>query len=174
MIATTSSDEKAATLKKLGAHHVINYKSDEKWGETAKSLTPGKLGVQHVVEVGGPITMVQAIKSVAFDGVISIIGFVGGKGKEQQPSFLDCLSNVCTVRGLLVGSRMQFEQMNRAIEANDIKPVVDPKVFGLEQLKEAHQYMVSSSFVEDEDLATDNPPLQWDQKHLGNVCIRID
>lgn len=64
-----------------------------------------------------------------------IQGFVGGQ-VEKEPSFLDALINMCTVRGLLVGSRLQFEQMNACIEANKIKPVVDEKIFTLEQTKE--------------------------------------
>ena len=47
--------------------------------------------------------------------------------------------HICVVRGGLVGSRLQFEAMNRAIEANNIKPVVDEKVFKLEEAKEAYQ-----------------------------------
>lgn len=88
--------------------------------------------------------MAQSLKAIKIDGVISIIGFLGGAG-EKQPSFLECLNNICTVRGVLVGSRLQFEEMNRAIEANDMHPVIDAKVFKLEQLKEAYQYMVSLS-----------------------------
>jgi NADPH:quinone reductase-like Zn-dependent oxidoreductase len=152
VIATTSSKEKAETLKKLGADHVINYKETPNWGEEAAKLTGGK-GVEHVVEVGGPNTMAQSLKAVGIDGVISIIGFIGGFSKEQ-PTFLDCLSNICTVRGILVGSRLQMEDMCAAIEANDIKPVVDGKVFGLSELKEAYQYM-------------------WDQKHFGKLTIKI-
>jgi NADPH:quinone reductase-like Zn-dependent oxidoreductase len=153
VISTTSSAEKAAILKKYGADHVINYKENPNWGEQARSLTPGQEGVKHVVEVGGPTTMAQSLKAVKIDGVISIIGFIGGFSKDQ-PTFLECLNNICTVRGLLVGSRAQFEDMNRAIEANDIHPVVDEKVFGLGELKEAYQYM-------------------WDQKHFGKLTIKI-
>jgi NADPH:quinone reductase-like Zn-dependent oxidoreductase len=90
VIATTSSDKKAELLKKYGADHVINYKETPNWGEAAKSLTPGGAGVEHVVEVGGPTTMAQSLKAIKIDGVISIIGFIGGFDKEQ-PSFLDCL-----------------------------------------------------------------------------------
>lgn len=63
-------------------------------------------------------------------------GFRGGDATEKEPSFLEALSRIATVRGLFVGSRLQFEQMNAAIEANNIKPVIDEKVFTLEQLKE--------------------------------------
>ncbi len=74
---------------------------------------------------------------------------------KDQPTFLECLNNICIVRGVLVGSRLQFEEMNRAIEANDIHPVVDDKVFTLDEAREAYQYM-------------------WDQKHFGKLCVKID
>nr|POE72230.1 zinc-type alcohol dehydrogenase-like protein [Quercus suber] len=154
VIATTSSAEKGERLKQLGADHVINYKEDTNWGETAKKLTGG-VGVQHVIEVGGPNTMKQSLKAIAIDGVIGIIGFLGGVKGEKQPSYVDCLTNVCTVRGVYVGSRLQFEEMNRAIEANNIKPVVDKTVFKLDDTKDAYQYM-------------------WDQKHFGKVAISIE
>ena len=48
-----------------------------------------------------------------------------------------------------------FEEMNRAIEANDIKPVVDEKVFTLDEARDAYQYM-------------------WDQKHFGKLCVKIE
>lgn len=82
VISTTSSKEKAAELEKLGADHIINYKEDENWGETAKNITGGA-GVQHVVEVGGPVTMKQSLNAIAIDGVISIIGFLGGVSVPQ-------------------------------------------------------------------------------------------
>jgi len=153
VIATTSSEAKAQRLKELGADHVINYKEDTNWGETAKKITGGR-GVQHVLEVGGPNTLIQSFNAIARDGIISIIGFLGGLKGEKQPTFLDPLSYGCIVRGLLVGSRLQFEEMNRAIEANNIQPVVDEKVFKLAEAKEAYQYM-------------------WDQKHFGKLTIDI-
>jgi len=144
VIATTSSDSKAEKLKKLGAHHVINYKNDPNWGETAKNLTSDKQGVHHVVEVGGPNTLAQSLKAIRVDGVISLIGFLAGMG-GQEPSFLEVLGSVCMVRSVPVGSRFQFEEMNRAIEGNRIKPMVDEKVFKFGEVKQAYQYMVSLS-----------------------------
>ena len=136
VISTTSSDAKASILKKLGADHVLNYKTTPNWGEAARALTPKGEGCNHVIEVGGPSTMAQSLKAVKIDGIISLIGFLGADAKTPQPSFSEALNRICTVRGMLVGSRTLFEEMNRAIEANGIKPVVDEKVFGLEELKE--------------------------------------
>ncbi len=155
VIATTSSEEKAKKLKDLGAHHVINYKSDPNWGETARKFTPEGLGVDHILEVGGSSTMKQSLKAIKMDGVISIIGFLGGGKSEDEPSFLDCVKHLCIARGVIVGSRMQLEEMNQAIDANKIKPVVDPKIFKLEEAREAYDYM-------------------WDQKHFGKLVIRVD
>ena len=142
VIATTSSDAKASILKKLGADHVINYKTDPAWGEKAKSLTKGNTGIDHIIEIGGPTTMAQSLKATKPEGVITVIGFLGGQA--QGPSTLEALTSTCTIRGIVVGSRQQFEEMNKAIDACNIKPVVDEKVFGFEELKEAYQYMVSS------------------------------
>ena len=64
VIATTSTQEKADRLKSLGADHVLNYKEDPNWGETAKKLTPGGEGVNHVIEVAGPTTMKQSLAAI--------------------------------------------------------------------------------------------------------------
>ncbi|KAJ9224831.1 hypothetical protein DTO169C6_2751 [Paecilomyces variotii] len=155
VIATTSSPEKEAFLKKLGADHVLNYKKDPKWGETARKLTPHGEGVDHVLEVGGPGTLEQSIKAIKFEGIISIIGFLGAGDPKGQPQILDALSNICTIRGVYVGGRDLFEDMIRAIEINNIHPIVDKEIFSLEKAKEAYEY-------------------QWAQKHLGKVGIKIE
>lgn len=142
-------------LKKLGATHIINYKTTPNWGAEAKKLTNGA-GCRHVVEVAGPKSMKESLEAIGIDGVISIIGFVGG-GAKEQPGFMDCLSKMCTVRGILVGPRTMMEDMVKAVEANGerLKPVVDEKVFSLDQTKEAYEY-------------------QFAQKHIGKVCIKIE
>jgi hypothetical protein len=68
-------------------------------------LTPNSEGVDYVVEVGGPLTIATKL-----DGVISIIGFLAG-GAEHSTSFIEILSRGVLVRGVLVGSRQQFEEM---------------------------------------------------------------
>ena len=93
-------------------------------------------------EVGGPKTIAQSFKTVRPTGVITMIGYLAGQTKDM-PSFLEVLTHFCVVTGVMVGSRVQFEEMNRAIDVTGIKPVVDKKVFRLEELKEAYQYMVS-------------------------------
>ncbi|KAK6608028.1 alcohol dehydrogenase [Botrytis cinerea] len=129
-------------------------KRGHKLGEEAKKLTGLREGVDHVIEIGGGGTMAQSIKSIRIDGVISVIGWLS-KADEKEPSFLETVSKVFTVRGLFVGSRAMFEEMNAAIDATNLKPVIDRRVFKLEDLKEAYTYLK-------------------EQKHIGKVCITME
>lgn len=151
VISTTSSAEKAESLKKLGAHHVINYRDDMSWGETAKKFTSGGEGVDFIIEVGGAATLKQSLAAIKIDGIIATVGAIGGS-EGQEPGMLNAWYNTCLVRGIAVGSRAQFEEMNRAIAANGIKPVVDDRVFELEEVIQAYQYM-------------------WEQKNFGKVVV---
>ena len=122
----------------------MNYRDNPNWGEAARALTPAGNGVTHIVEIGGPNTLAQSLKAIKIDGVISIIGFLGGRGGEGAPSFLDVLGKICTVRGILAGSRQQMEDMNQAIEVNKVKPFIDQKIWKFEEIKAAMLHMVSS------------------------------
>ncbi|KAL4810943.1 hypothetical protein BDV18DRAFT_150008 [Aspergillus unguis] len=155
VIATTSNEQKAKKLKELGADHVINYKTDTNWGETARKLTRDNIGVDHIVEVGGSGTLEQSFKCIKLEGVISIIGFVGGMDPSKVPNVLSALTNICTVRGVYVGSKALMNDMIAAIEANNLHPVVDEKVFTLETAREAYDYM-------------------WAQKHFGKLALKIE
>ncbi len=119
---------------------MLNYKEDAAWGETARGLTPGGVGVDHVIEVGGAGTLEQSLKAVKYEGIISLIGFLGGA--RDTPSLIECLSHLCVVRGIYVGSRALMEDMVRAVEANDIHPVVDEHTFGLDDVRQAYEYQV--------------------------------
>jgi NADPH:quinone reductase-like Zn-dependent oxidoreductase len=153
VISTTSSMEKTSMLEKMGADHVINYNLTPNWGEEVKKITGGR-GVDHVLEVCGPRTMSQSLQSVRIGGVVTIIGVVSGHA-ESQPTLIDTLHHLCSVRPIIVGSRQQFEDMNKAIEANDIHPVIDKQTFTLEEAQEAFKYL-------------------GEQKHFGKLTIKTD
>ncbi len=122
MIATSSSDEKLARLKQIGADHLINYNSDPKWGRSAAALTDGQ-GVDAVVEIGGPGTLAQSIHACRIGGHISLIGVLTGVAGEV-PTALVMSKNVA-IKGITVGSRQEQREMIAAIDANGIKPVID-------------------------------------------------
>ncbi len=136
VIATSSSDEKLAKLKQLGADEVINYRTTPSWGEKARTLTGGR-GVDHVIEVGGPATFAQSMVACRLGGHIAVIGLLSGVMAEVNIPAL--FSAQLRMSGISIGSRADQEDMIRAIEANGIKPVID-RSFSLEQIGAAFEY----------------------------------
>jgi NADPH:quinone reductase-like Zn-dependent oxidoreductase len=133
VIVTSSSADKLARLTALGADHVINYRETENWGEAALALTGG-LGVDHVIEVGGPTTLPQSLAAARTGGHIAIIGAVGGF--EGGIPFAIVQAKRLRIQGVTVGSRRDQRDMVRGIEAHGIQPVID-RAFPLEQLADA-------------------------------------
>ena len=140
VISTSSSDEKIEKLKALGADETINYKAREDWDAVVSELT-GKVGVDHVVEVGGAGTLAKSVNSVRIAGHVALIGALTGAG-EFNP--ISVFMKAVRMQGIFVGSKQMFEDLNRAIEAVKLKPVVD-RVFSFDEAKEALRYMESGS-----------------------------
>lgn len=152
-MATTSSDSKAARLLQLGAAHVLNYKSDPQWGVIAKSLTPNNFGISNVVDVGGMSTLSESMKAVCVEGVVTVTGVLGDKTMEPV-GIMDCLWRVCSIRGIILGTRDQFAAMVKFIEKHALEPVFDDRIFGSDEVKEAYEYLEA-------------------QKHFSKVVIKF-
>ncbi len=121
VIVTSSSDEKLARAKELGADEVVNYREDPNWGKTVRDRTGGR-GVDHVVEVGGVGTLAQSLRAVRVNGTVSLIGVLAGN--QADTSLLPVLMGNVRVQGVFVGHRQSFEAMNRCIAQHRIEPVV--------------------------------------------------
>jgi NADPH:quinone reductase-like Zn-dependent oxidoreductase len=141
VVATSSSDAKLERVRALGAAHTINYKTTPKWGERVLELTDGR-GVDIVVEVGGPGTLPQSIRAARVGGHIALIGVLTGRAGEVPTALL--MAKQQRLQGLIVGSRRQQLDLVRALEAMQIKPVID-KTFPLEQLADAFRYEASGA-----------------------------
>src|SRR5205814_8836644 len=59
VIVTSSSEQKLARAKDLGAAHGVNYKTTPEWDKAVVAWSGG--GVDRVAEVGGPDTLAQAL-----------------------------------------------------------------------------------------------------------------
>lgn len=150
VIVTSSSHEKLARAKQLGAAHGINYKENDKWAKAVKDATGG-VGADHVIEVGGVGTLENSIRACRMGGHISLVGVLAG---PQAPLNLTLvLMQDIRVQGVFVGPRESFEDMNRAVAQHKLKPVVD-KVFSYADARDALKYVASGS-------------------HFGKVCIRV-
>jgi NADPH:quinone reductase-like Zn-dependent oxidoreductase len=87
---------------------------------------------------------------VRLGGHVAVIGVLAGAG-EFDPRRV--LMKAVRMQGILVGSRQMFEEMNRAIESNRLKPVID-KTFAFNEVSEALKYMESGA-------------------HFGKIVLRI-
>ncbi|HQT76223.1 MAG: NAD(P)-dependent alcohol dehydrogenase [Rhodospirillales bacterium 20-64-7] len=148
VVATSSSDAKLDTMRRLGATHGINYRTEPEWQDRVVALTGG--GVARVVEVGGPGTLGRSIAAARQGGEIGLIGVLT-TGGDISP--VTAMRKGLILRGIYVGSRQMFEAMNRAISTHKLEPVID-RVFPFEQAADAYRHLES-------------------QKHLGKIVIRI-
>ncbi len=149
VIVTSGSDEKLEKARGLGVDETINYKTREDWDAAVLELT-GKRGVDHVVEVGGPGTLARSLNAVRIGGHIAMIGALSGSG---QFSPVHVFMKAIRLQGLFTGSRQMFEDMNKAIEFNKLRPVID-RTFGFDEVKDALKFMQSGS-------------------HFGKIVVRV-
>nr|WP_295871338.1 NAD(P)-dependent alcohol dehydrogenase [uncultured Chitinophaga sp.] len=136
VIATTSNKEKATRLEALGADAVINYRQYPEWHEQVKALTGGA-GADITLDVAGAATIAQSLQAVRENGFVGTAGFITGPELPLNIHQHRINLNFLRIQGLAVGSAESFEALNRAIEVNDIHPVID-SVFTMEQAKEAY------------------------------------
>jgi NADPH:quinone reductase-like Zn-dependent oxidoreductase len=150
VIITSSSDEKLARAKALGAAFGINYKTTPEWDKAAVAFNGGR-GVDHVLEVGGANTLTRSFGAIRNGGKVSMIGGLSGGATELNPGLI--FSKRANVQGIYVGSTEMFTAMNAAIAANKIKPAID-RVFGFDEVKAAYQHMAAGA-------------------HFGKIVIKV-
>jgi NADPH:quinone reductase-like Zn-dependent oxidoreductase len=143
VIVTSSSDQKLERVKALGAWAGINYTRTPDWQTEVLQLTKGR-GVDCVVELGGVGTLERSFDALAPGGKVCLIGVMTGQRADINPYAL--MWKEGTLHGIRVGNRDMFEHMNRALETNGIKPVID-KIFPFDHATEAFSHHASGSFV---------------------------
>jgi NADPH:quinone reductase-like Zn-dependent oxidoreductase len=144
----SSSEEKIARVKALGADATINYKTTPEWSKATREITAGQ-GYDHIVELGGETTLPQSLRCIRPGGTISMIGVLSGSAMSAPLGLV--VTRQVRLQGITVGHRDGFAAMMRALEQHRIKPVID-RVFAFEELKEAMAYLKSGA-------------------HFGKVCI---
>jgi NADPH:quinone reductase-like Zn-dependent oxidoreductase len=150
VIVTSSSDDKLMRACELGADHGINYRSTQKWYKEVQAVTGGN-GVEHIIEVGGVGTLQQSLRCVAMGGTIYLIGVLAGP--EAPLNLTPLLMQDVRLQGIIVGPRVSFEELGRAVARHQLRPVVD-RVFSMSETAKALQYMA-------------------DGKHFGKICIHV-
>jgi NADPH:quinone reductase-like Zn-dependent oxidoreductase len=146
VIMTSSSPQRCARLRALGADETIDYKADAEWHQTARKLTDGQ-GVDLAIDIGGAGTVDRSIGATRMGGRVALVGLITGWPNSVSTLF----SAGVDITPIKVGSRDDFEAMNRAIAFHKLKPVIDSR-FIFEKLPEALHHLESG-------------------KHLGKIVI---
>jgi NADPH:quinone reductase-like Zn-dependent oxidoreductase len=150
VIITSSSDEKLARAKSLGADEMINYRTTSDWEKVVWSLT-GKQGVDHVLEVGGPGTFAKSLQALRHGGHLAQIGVLSDPAATVSP--LPILGKSLRIDGIYVGSRAMFERLLNALAVSQIRPIID-RTFVFEETHAAYAYLQSGA-------------------HFGKIVIRV-
>ncbi|GAB3108560.1 NAD(P)-dependent alcohol dehydrogenase [Aestuariicella hydrocarbonica] len=148
VIAISSSEDRCQKLKQLGADEVINYRKVSEWNNVVRELTDGK-GVDLAVDIGGAETIDRSIASTRVGGRVAPVGLISGWPNAISSLF----SSSVDITPVRVGSRDDFEMMNRAIDFHKLKPVID-RCYRFEELPEALRHLQSG-------------------RHFGKIVIHI-
>jgi NADPH:quinone reductase-like Zn-dependent oxidoreductase len=146
VIATTSTAAKAARLRQLGADEVILYTEHRDWDRKVREATGGR-GVDLAIDVGGSTTLVQSVRALALQGHVALVGFLA-HGEPIPPSIL---AEPFTMHRVGVGSKTDFEELNRAVARAGLRPVID-RVFPFAEAEAAYRWLAEG-------------------RHLGKVVV---
>ncbi|MFT6559443.1 zinc-dependent alcohol dehydrogenase family protein [Sneathiella sp.] len=136
-IVTSSSDEKLERVKKLGASTLINYRDQPDWENAVLEATNGK-GVDVVIEVGGAGTLAKSVEAVRIGGTVSLVGVLTG-GTIDPTSIM---RKSVKLQGIYVGPQDMFAKLIRAIDYNELNPVIEETV-AFDNAKDAYRLMES-------------------------------
>ncbi|MCM2395122.1 NAD(P)H-quinone oxidoreductase [Rhizobium sp. S95] len=160
VFATAGSAEKCQACLDLGAKRAINYR-EEDFVEVIKAET-GRRGVDAILDMIGAAYFQKNLSSLAKDGCLSIIAFLGGSLVERV-DLTPIMIKRLTVTGSTMRPRTAEEKRGirdelvsdvwPLIEAGKVTPVIH-SVLPFEQVAEAHHLMESS-------------------KHIGKIMLKL-
>lgn len=119
VLGISGSNEKLERACALGLHGGLNYRENAEWDRWVAEQTVGE-GADLVVEVGGMGTLPRSLRAVRMGGTIALIGVLSGPVEPLPLPMI--LHKQVHIRGIYVGSRRDFEQMNNAITLASLRP----------------------------------------------------
>lgn len=142
VIMLSSSEEKIATVKKMGAQDCINYREVPDWTEAVRDLTKGA-GVDHVVELGGAGTLSMSVGALGLNGHLALIGALDGFGGELDT--LPLIFAALRISAVMVGSRADHAALSEFMAEHDLKPVIDSE-FEFSEAEKAYSAANNGAF----------------------------
>jgi NADPH:quinone reductase-like Zn-dependent oxidoreductase len=135
-IVTSSSSEKLARARELGADAAVNHVQDDV-SAAVKEATEGK-GADVVVEHVGEATWKTSLQAAGSNARITVCGATSGPNPPAQLHRI--WWKQLTVYGSTMGSKEDFEGAYELVASGAARPIVD-RVFPLEKTAQAHEYL---------------------------------
>ncbi len=142
VIVTSSSDDKLARARELGATDTINYRTTPDWAAEVLELTDGK-GVDVVLDVAGGDGLRDSVRAARGNGLVAVIGFL--TGQTTTLDLMDVIWHQTRVQGVAVGHLRAFRELVTFMDEHRIHPVIDT-TYGFEQAHEAYEHLARGAF----------------------------
>ncbi|MCL2430741.1 MAG: NAD(P)-dependent alcohol dehydrogenase [Alphaproteobacteria bacterium] len=151
VVVTSSSDEKLARARAMGADIAVNYHTHPEWARLVRERA-GR-GADLVIDVGGAASLDQAVRATRTNGTVALVGVVGGASARLELGRV--VTQAIRLAAATCGSREMFEDMVRAIETHRIRPAIDDRVFGFAQVADALRALGRG-------------------RHFGKICLAFE
>lgn len=146
---TSSSDEKLAIVREMGADIVVNYRSQPEWAAEVMRQSDGH-GADVIVETGGQDTLGQSIAAAAANARIVVIGVTPGT-LSPIPDYTSLILRNISIRGIANGNRAMFCDLLDALKEYGIEVPIH-RTYQFDNAPEAFAYYAEG-------------------KHLGRVTV---
>lgn len=146
---TSSSPEKRACLRELGADLVIDHSRDG-WSMQVREWSGG--GVDAVLDIGEVPSLDGSIRAVRDGGIVLVLGVFAHRARPAD--FAEILMRRIRVQGVFLGSRAEFARLIDFIISHQIDPVIDHVCNGLRLARQAIADFAAGG-------------------HIGKVVIRV-
>lgn len=143
VIVLSSSDEKLARAKVMGADFGINYKITPEWAAAVRDVTAGR-GADHILELGGAKTFDQSVAVVAANGSIAQIGVLTGFG--AAPNLNGLFAANASINGIMVGPKAFLDRVGHFLDQQKIAPVID-QTFAFDQAAQAFDHLEAANHM---------------------------
>lgn len=121
VVVTSSSDEKLAAVRQLGADVTVNYKTNPAWGKEVVEKTGGR-GASVVLENVGPATLDQSMAAAAVNARVVMIGT--GRPPPNPPNMNGMYMKNLMLKAISAGSRTMAESLLATMAQNNLKPTI--------------------------------------------------
>jgi NADPH:quinone reductase-like Zn-dependent oxidoreductase len=119
VLGISGHQEKLERAFDLGLDAGLTYRETPEWDRWA--LEQSGEGVDLIVEVGGVGTLPRSLRALKMGGTIAQVGVLTGPGEAVPLPVI--LHKQAHIRGIYVGSRQDFVEMNKAIALTQLRPV---------------------------------------------------